>query len=129
MRVPKGVLLTFATDFIVPVDERALRVVAPCPDVQFEERWKVVAVGAGDEEEGLAFEDGRGGMILQPRCGIDDEFNTDEAEFAMAGFVDELTAWASGIHPSDMSIPTPISRYSSIILTPFATPNPMYRST
>src|SRR5437764_14064999 len=47
----------------------------------------------------------------------------------IAGVVDVLTAWASGIHPSDMSIPTPISRYSSMILTPFATPNPMYRST
>ena len=82
-------LLAFTTDLVVPVDEGALRIVAPCPHVEFEEGWKVVAVGAGDEEEGLAFEDGRGGMILQPRCGIDDEFNTDEAEFAMAGFVDE----------------------------------------
>jgi hypothetical protein len=48
---------------------------------------------------------------------------------SIAGVAEVLTASASGIQPSDIFIPTPMSRYRSMILTPFETPKPMYRST
>ena len=42
-------LLPFAADVIVPIDEGAVRIVAPSPHVQFEERWYAVAVRCADQ--------------------------------------------------------------------------------
>ena len=72
-------LLAVAADLVIPIHERALRIVAPCPDVQFEKRGKVVAVRTGDKKKGLAFEDGRSRVIFEPGGGIDDEFNSDKS--------------------------------------------------
>jgi hypothetical protein len=44
---------------------------------------------------------------------------------SIAGEAEVATACALGIQSSEMFMPTPISRYSSMILTPFETPKPM----
>ena len=52
--IPVFRLLVFAAHAVIPIDKRAVRVVAPCPNVQFEERGDGVAVWRVYELEGLA---------------------------------------------------------------------------
>ena len=58
-----GWLLGAAGYFVVPVHERALRVIAPGPDVEFEEGRDVETVGGWDEIEHLSVEHRRSVVI------------------------------------------------------------------
>src|SRR5581483_9242769 len=49
-------LLTFASNLGIPVHKRAIGIVAPCPDVQFEEGGQAIPVRTGDELKRLAFQ-------------------------------------------------------------------------
>jgi hypothetical protein len=93
-------LLVFAGDSIVPIDERALRVVSPSPDVQLEECGQVEPVRAADELERLAFEHGWFFMVLQPGSRIHYIFNTHQMQTSTRRLVYQCF-WPIGV---DLSI-------------------------
>src|SRR5215467_6876625 len=79
-------LLVLTAYVVVPVDEGALRVVTPGPDVEFEERIEAETVGRGDQLKRLAIELRRNVVVvLEPGLGVDDIFDADQAELAAAG--------------------------------------------
>ena len=69
-------LLTFAGDFVIPIHERAVGIVAPCPDVQLKKCRNAISVRAVNELESLAFE------ALSPS-------RTTASVIAAAGFPDD----------------------------------------
>src|SRR3569833_617650 len=79
----------FASDFVVPVDARSVRIVAPCPDMQFKEVRKLETIGCSDELEVLTIECRRGRVVLHPGSRVDDVFNTDELARVADGLIDQ----------------------------------------
>ena len=78
-------MLRLAAHVIVPVDVRSLRVVAPGPDMQLEERIDVEAVRRSHIVEDLPLEDRRRVVVVrQPSCGVDNELHADEPQRAVA---------------------------------------------
>ena len=63
---PSLELLAFAAHLVIPVHERAVGVVPPCPDVQFEMCRQAVPVRAVDELERLSLEHRRSVVTRQP---------------------------------------------------------------
>src|SRR3984957_20587149 len=67
-QTPANPLLAFAADLVVPVDESALRIIAPGPDMQLEKIIQGKAVRRRDELEILAVELRRcSAIVRQPR--------------------------------------------------------------
>src|SRR5260221_2470605 len=87
---PTAVLLTVAGDGIVPVDEWAVGVVAPGPDVKLKDGANAVAIGAGDELKGLAFEYGRSAVVIfQPGLRVHDVLDAEQVQLTLCRFVDK----------------------------------------
>src|SRR5882724_3389978 len=87
---PAPVLLTVAGDGVVPVDEWAVGVVAPSPDVKLKDRANAVAIGAGDELKGLTLEYGRSAVVIfQPGLRVHDVFDAEQVQLTVCRFVDK----------------------------------------
>src|SRR5882672_4717713 len=87
---PESVLLTVAGDGVVPVDEWAVGVVAPSPNVKLKDRANAVAIGAGDELKGLALEYGRSAVVIfQPGLGVNDVLDAEQVQLTVCRFVAE----------------------------------------
>src|SRR5882724_5086063 len=87
---PTPVLLTVAGDGIVPVDEWAVGVVAPSPNVKLKNGANAVAIGAGDELKGLAFEYGRSAVVIfQPGLRVHNILDAEQVQLTVRRFVDE----------------------------------------
>jgi len=75
---------------VVPVHEGALRVAAPRPNMQFEERWDVETIGSANEVKHLSIEYWRCVVIGgQPRCRVEDELHADQTQLALIRLVDQ----------------------------------------
>src|SRR5256885_12207478 len=78
---PALVLLTVAGDGVVPVDEWAVGVVAPGPNVKLKDGANAVAIGAGDELKRLALKYGRSAVVIfQPVFRVHHVFDTSQVE-------------------------------------------------
>src|SRR6184192_2579634 len=87
---PALVLLTVAGDGVVPVDEWAVGVVAPGPDVKLKDGANAVAIGAGDELKGLALKYGRSTVVIfQPGLRVHDVLDAEQVQLTICRFVDE----------------------------------------
>ena len=73
-------LLPFACHRIIPVHKCALRIVAPGPDMQFEERCQVEPVRSANELEILTVERGWNIVVgCQPRGCVHNVLNPDQS--------------------------------------------------
>src|SRR5215469_942908 len=71
--------LQFARYLVVPVNERALRIVAPRPDMQFEEWREVESVRGTDKLKVLPVERRRSVLVIrEPSGGVHNVFHSDE---------------------------------------------------
>jgi hypothetical protein len=83
-------LLTCAGHVVVPVHERALRVIAPGPDLELEECRNVEAIGGTHEIEDLPVEHRRRVVIgSEPARRVQDELDAYESHPAIGRLVDE----------------------------------------
>src|SRR5689334_20620585 len=73
-------LITFAAHVGIPVNERTVGVVPPCPDVQFEVCRQTVSVRAANELERLPLEYRRTVVMRQPSVGDDNELHADQLQ-------------------------------------------------
>src|SRR5579862_2737164 len=80
---PPRYLLMRASHTVVPIDERALRVVPPCPDVKLEERRNGETVGIAHEQKHLTVQNGRAGIVLQPSRLVHDVLHADQFHFTV----------------------------------------------
>src|SRR5256885_9716182 len=81
------VLLTVAGDGVVPVNEWAVGVVAPSPDVKLKDGANAVAIGAGDELKGLTLEYGRLSLVIfQPGLRVYDVFDAEQVQLTVCRF-------------------------------------------
>src|SRR5256885_12768775 len=82
------VLLTVAGDGVVPVDEWAVGVVAPSPNVKLKDGANAVAIGAGDELKRLALEYGRSAVVIfQPSLCVHDVLDAEQVQLTVFRFV------------------------------------------
>src|SRR4051794_14206646 len=89
-----------ASYFVIPIDECAVGVVAPCPDVEFKEVWKLETIGSGDELKVLSIECRRCGVVLHPGSCVDNVLNADESARVADGLVDQ----GFGVLKVDLSV-------------------------
>src|SRR5579862_1078282 len=83
-------LLAFAGHVIVPVDECTLWIVAPSPDMQFEEIGQIKTVWRGDELKVLAIERWRCVVIVLQPCGcVHNVFDAYKPALLSYRFVDQ----------------------------------------
>jgi len=82
--------LTCAGDVVIPVNKGSLWVVAPCPDVNFEKRGNIEAVGRAHEIEDLSVEDWRRVVVGgEPSRGVEDELDANQRQLAVGRLVDQ----------------------------------------
>src|SRR3954471_14251511 len=83
-------LLQFAGHRVIPIHERSLRIVAPCPDMQFEERIQVEPVRRSDELKILSVEGGWNVVVRRkPRRGVHDVLDPYQAARVPYRFVNQ----------------------------------------
>ncbi len=85
----RQILLTFAGHVVIPVHERAIGVLSPGPDMEFEECGQAIPVWAIDQLKRLALQHRRTVMARHPSGRIYDKFNTYEPQAVSHGLIDQ----------------------------------------
>src|SRR5580658_11048845 len=75
----QGSALKVAAHFVVPVNECAIWIVLPCPDVQFVKSVEAVSVWAGNQLQQLLIELRRSRIFLCPGGCVHNELDANQA--------------------------------------------------